>query len=372
MTSKYDTVIIGAGQAGLAAAYHLQRLGRECVVLDAHQQVGDQWRQRWDSLKLYSPARYDGLPGMRFPGDQWAMPGKDDIADYLQSYAEHFELPVRHGVTVERVSRNGDGFVVHAGDEQFTASNVVIASGSYGKPKVPECAMELASSIRQLHSSEYRRPEQLADGPVLVVGAAHSGADIAFEVAGTHETVLCGRDTGQIPLQIPTDRATGLPRRVLPLLWFAWNRVLTINTPPGRKIKPMIRSHGGPLLRVKREHLEAAGVRRELGRVSGTSDGKPMLDDGQVLDVANVVWCTGYRHDFDWIDADITGDDGWPRERRGVVEDVPGLYFVGLKFQRSFASMLVGGVGTDAEYVAKRIAARAKRATGTTETRAAA
>lgn len=355
---RFDTVIIGAGQAGLSTAYHLQQSGQKCVVLDAHQRVGDSWRKHWDTLKLYSPAKYDGLPGMPFPGDRWAYPGKDDVADYLHSYAEHFELPVRNGVRVERVTRNGAGFVVHVGDQVFRAANVVVASGAYGGPNLPAAAAQLDVGIRQLHSSEYRRPGQLADGPVLVVGAAHSGADIAVEVAATHETVLCGRDTGQMPIKIPADRAPAMTRAMMPLMWFAWNKVLTTSTPAGRKMKPLIRNHGGPLLRVKRADLAKAGVERVFARVSGASGGKPMLDDGRVLDVANVIWCTGYKHTLDWIESLTHNEDGYPCERRGVAIDLPGLYFVGLKFQRSFASMLVGGVGTDAAYVAKHIASR--------------
>lgn len=357
-----STVIIGAGQAGLATAYHLTQRGQDCILLDANARVGDSWRNHWDSLRLYSPARYDALPGLPFPGDRWAYPGKDDVADYLQSYAEHFELPVRHNVRVEKLTRDGDGFVVHAGKQRFDATNVVVASGTYGAPKLPAAASELNLGIRQLHSSEYKRPSQLTDGPVLVVGAAHSGADIAFELAATHDVVLCGRDTGQIPMKVPADRAPAMGRAFMPLMWFAWNHVLTVKTPMGRKMKRTLRHHGAPLIRVKTADLARVGVERIYARVSGASGGKPMLDDGRVLDVATVIWCTGYRHDFDWIESLVIGDDGYPAERRGVAEDNPGLYFVGMKFQRAFASMLVGGVGTDAEYVAGQIAARATTA----------
>jgi putative flavoprotein involved in K+ transport len=296
---------------------------------------------------------------MPFPGDKWAYPGKDEMADYLQSYAEQFALPVRRGVNVDRLTRNDAGFVVHAGDRRFDAANVVVATSSYAGPNIPDFAGDLDPRIRQLHSSDYKRPAQLADGAVLVVGAAHSGADIAVEVAATHKTVLCGRDTGQMPVKVTTTRATPAVRLMMPLGWFIQHRLATINTPLGRKLRPLVRSHGGPLLRVKRADLAAAGVERVLARVGGVSAGKPMLDDGRVLDVANVVWCTGFRHDFDWVEPLTIGQDGWPRERYGVAIDTPGLYFVGLKFQRSFTSMLVGGVGTDAEYVARHIASRA-------------
>lgn len=354
-----NTIIVGAGQAGLATAYQLSRIGQDCLVLDAHQRIGDNWRTHWDSLKLFTPARYNGLPGMPFPGDRWAYPGKDAMGDYLQSYAAAFALPVRSGIAVDRVTRSGGGFIVHAGHERFDADNVVIATGSYSVPKIPDFARDLDPRILTLHSSQYRSPAQLADGRVLVVGAAHSGADIAIEVASTHETVLCGRDTGQMPVKITNTRATRLTRIVMPLGWFVQSHLATIDTPMGRKLKPYVRSHGGPLMRVKRSDLAAAGVERVYARVAGVSNGRPRLDDGRVLDVANVVWCTGFRHEFDWVEQLTTGDDGWPKERRGVVADLPGLYFVGLKFQSSFTSMLVGGVGSDAAYIARHIADRA-------------
>ena len=207
----------------------------------------------------------------------------------------------------------------------------------------------------QLHSSEYKNPGQLQDGPVLVVGAAHSGADVAMDVAGAHRTILCGRDTGQLPFDIE-----GRPARVVGWRVFSFltRRVLTLRTPIGRKLRPEIRSHGGPLLRFKRADLETAGVERTTARVAGVRDGKPELDDGTVLDARNVIWCTGFKQDFAWIDLPITGDDGWPLEERGVVPSAPGLYFTGLAFQYAFSSMLILGAGRDAEYVVERIAGR--------------
>ncbi len=354
---RVETVIIGGGQAGLATGYHLGKLGRSFLILDSYPRIGDNWRRHWESLRLYSPAGYDGLPGMPFPAEKWSYPTKDDVANYLEAYADQFELPVRGAVTVDRLTRNDDHYLVWAGGRQYEAGNVVVATGTFGKPYTPEFAADLDPSIRQLHSSEYKGPDQLAHGGVLVVGASHSGGDIAYEAARTHDTVLCGRDTGQIPVDIDSRQA----RLVFPLLWFVWNRIATINTPVGRKMRPEIRSHGGPLLRVKGTDLAAAGVERIRCRVAGAYQGKPMLEDGRVLDVTTVVWCTGFHQDFSWIQLPIVGTDGWPCERRGVVDNAPGVYFVGLAFQRAFASMLIGGAGTDAEYVAKHIDARCQK-----------
>lgn len=354
-TQHVETVIIGAGQAGLSTGYHLTRRKREFVILDARKRVGDVWRERWESMRLYSPARYDGLPGMPFPASPWAFPTKDEVGDYLEEYARKFALPVRGGVLVRRITKDGDGYLVDAGENAFTSSNVVVASGTFGGPRTPAFAADLDPAIAQLHSSQYRDVSQLRPGAVLVVGASHSGADIAFEAANAgHATVLSGRDTGQLPFSIESRQA----RMAFPMLWFMWNHVMTMNTPMGRKMRDKVRKHGGLLLRVRRPDLAAAGVERVIERVAGVHNGQPVLDGGRVLDVSNVVWCTGFRQDFGWIELPVLGEDGWPLEERGVVPAAPGLYFTGLSFQHGFASMLIGGAGRDAEHIAKHIAAR--------------
>lgn len=353
-----DTVIIGAGQAGLSVGYHLAKLGHRFVILDGNQRVGDNWRSHWDSLRLYSPAGWDSLPGMPFPAPTWAYPTKDQVADYLAAYAERFSLPVRTGVRVSRVSKQDSTYVVEAGSSVYEADNVVVASGTFGRtPNIPAYASELDPAITQLHSAEYQNPGQLRDGPVLVVGASHSGGDIAYEVAGSHPTVLCGRSTGQIPFRIDGKAA----RVIFPILFLLWTHVVTIRTPMGRKLRAEERFHGAPLLRVKPSDLAKLGVERVYERVAGVRDGKPMLDGGRVLDVANVVWCTGFRQDFSWIDLPVIREDGWPEEEYGVVPSSPGLYFCGLAFQRAFSSMLVGGAGRDAALVAKHIVATRTR-----------
>jgi putative flavoprotein involved in K+ transport len=354
MSDHFETIVIGAGQAGLSVGHHLARRQRSFLILEANDRIGDNWRNRYDSLRLYSPARYDGLPGWDMPLDGWTYPTKDELGDYLEAYAQHFELPVVTGISVDQVRRHGEHYVVRAGAHRFEAANVVVASGTFQEPIVPEFAHELDPSIRQLHSDDYRNPSQLQPGPVLVVGASHSGADLALELAPSHETVLSGRVHGELPFELEGPAA----RRLLPVLWFVWNHVLTMRTPLGRRMRREVRAHGGPLLRVKRAHLGAAGVERTDARVAGVRDGRPVLDDGRVLDVANVVWCTGFGKDLSWLDVPVAGDDGWPEQIRGAVASSPGLYFVGLPFLYAFASMLVGGVGRDAERVAEHIVAR--------------
>jgi len=354
---RIDTVVIGAGQAGLSAGYHLAKHGLPFVILDADERVGEHWRERWDSLRLYSPARYDSLPGRRFPAPSSHWPTAREMGDYLEAYANSFELPVRGGTRVDRVEPRDGGFVVTTADGARIASRqVVVATGPFRQPNIPAFAGELDPSIRQLHSHEYRNPDQLADGPVLVVGLSHSGADIAIETAKAgHRTILSGKSHGQMPIKVTDTRRAMLG---WPIVEFVFGHVLTMRTPIGRKMRPEVRKGGGPLLRVRLGDLDGAGVERHDDKTVGVKDGRPMLADGTVLDVANVVWATGYRPDYSFVAAPVVGDDGWPVEERGVSPTVPGLYFLGVPFQFAFSSMLVAGAGRDAKYVVDRIAER--------------
>jgi putative flavoprotein involved in K+ transport len=360
---RYETVVIGGGQAGLAVGYYLEQQGRSFVILDRNERVGDNWRARWDSLRLYSPASRDGLPGMRFPASPTTYPTTHEMGDYLEAYAARHELPVESGVGVDALTKETGRYVASAGDRRFEADNVVLATGVFQKPYVPDFGGDLDPSITQLHSNAYRNLSQLQDGPVLVVGASHSGSDIAFEASSRHEVVLSGKDTGQIPVPIESRRGRFFFRG----LFFAGTHVLTADTPMGRKMRPHIRHGGGPLLRYRRKDLRAAGVERVLARTVGVDAGMPVLDDGRVLDVRNVVWCTGFRPDYSWMRFPFElGDDGFPVQYRGVVSSSPGLYVVGLPFLHSFASMLIGGAGRDAERVAEHIVT--ERATELTKT----
>ncbi len=354
-TEHVETLIIGAGQSGLATGYHLQRAGRPFLVVDAGEQIGDGWRQQWDTLRLYSPAKYDGLPGMPFPGPPWSFPGKDDVAEYLGDYAARFNLPVRTRTRIERLSAENGEYVARTSDGAITADNVVVATGTFGRtPFVPDFADRIDVLTTQLHSSEYRRPGQLREGGVLVVGASHSGADIAYETALTHPTVLCGRDTGSVPLNL----ASPMFRVGFPVVLFAFRHLLTRRTPMGRRTMDDHRFHGGPALRVKARDLADRGVERVPDRVVGVEGGRPALGNGRVLEVANIVWCTGFQQVFDWIDLPVLDDNGWPREYRGVVPTAPGLYFCGLGFQYSAASMLLAGTDRDTAHVVGRILGR--------------
>jgi putative flavoprotein involved in K+ transport len=356
-TERVEVLIIGAGQAGLSVGHHLRKRGVTFLILDAQERIGDAWRQRWDSLRLFTPARFDALDGLPFPGDPDRFPTKDEMADYLETYAERLALPVRPGVRVERLSREGDRYVAIAGGRRYEAEHVVVAMASYQRPRVPEFARALDPGILQIHSRDYRRLSQLQPGAVLVAGAGNSGAEIAIETVREHQTWMSGRDVGQVPFRIH-----GLAARLfLARLVFrvVFHRILTLGTAIGRKVAPVLHSKGGPLIRTRSGDLAAAGVRR-VPRVAGVRDGKPLLDDGRVLDVANVVWCTGFHPGFSWIDLPVFDAHREPIQERGVAAGEPGLYFVGLFFLYALSSTMIHGVGRDAEHVAEVIASRVR------------
>jgi len=369
------TVIIGGGQAGLAIGYHLQQAGEQFVILDANARVGDTWRNRWDSLRLFSFPRYSSLPG--WPMQLASFPTHNEMADYLEAYAQHFDLPVRSGVRVERLSRSdlpdrlsrsdvpdrlsrsdvpdqlspGDGgFRVETSHGELRANRVVVATGGYQTPVVPDFADELAPGIQQLHSCAYRNPGQL-DGTVLVVGAGNSGAEIALEsIRAGHPTWLSGRHPGQVPFRIETRMA----RVLVPIVMFIFRRVLTLDTPLGRKVRGSAIKHGTPLVRTKLNDLQAAGV-HQAGRIAGVRNGLPVTVDGVELQPQTVVWCTGYRPDYSWIDLPVTDAEGHPITTRGVSPET-GLYFIGLEFQYAAASSTIQGLDQDAQYLMRAMA----------------
>ena len=352
---RINTVVIGGGQAGLSVGYHLARRGVQFVILDASERIGDVWRCRWDSLRLFTSARFAGLDGMPFPAPPHSFPTKDEMGDFLEAYARRFALPVRSGVRVERLSRLGTRFLVTGGDRRFEADNVVVAMANYQRPRTPAFASDLDPRIVQLHSFDYRNLTQLQDGDVLIVGVGNSGAEIALEAARGHKTWMAGRDTGHVPFRIEGLAARlVLVRLVLRVLF---HRILSVATPIGRNARPKMLHGGGPLVRVKPRDLTKAGI-QPVPRVAGVRNGLPLLEDGRVLDVANVIWCTGFHPGFSWLDLPVFGPDGEPQHDRGVVTKEPGLYFVGLHFLYALSSVMIHGVGRDAARIAGAVAAR--------------
>jgi putative flavoprotein involved in K+ transport len=346
---RVDTVVVGAGMAGLAAAWHLRAAGVRFVVLERDARVGDIWRRRYDSLRLFTPARFCELPGAEFPLAPGVHPDRDQMADYLSGYADRFAVPVHTGVSVSSHTVEGRRHRLTTEDGSVIEADAVIgASGSFGVPMTPAFAGELDPAIRQMHSVEYRRPDDLAAGPVLVVGAGTSGADIAMDLAGEHEVWLAGRSTGSVPIGLARSRTA---RRLL----------FGLPVPPG-PLGRLARTRLGraaPLVWQTPATLRAAGIRR-VPRVVGVRDGRPRLADDQVLDVANVVWCTGFRPGFDWLTPGATGTGGWPAHRRGVSTSVPGLGFVGLPLQSTLASGFLSGMSADAARVVTRLSRRSR------------
>jgi putative flavoprotein involved in K+ transport len=359
---RYDTVVIGGGQAGLAVGQQLAARDLDFLILDAERRVGDAWRQRWDSLRLFTPAAYSGLPGMPFPAPPAHFPDKDEVADYLERYAERFDLPVRLETRVESLAWDGERYVVHAGSARFEADNVIVATGPFQRPRIPAVAAQLAPEIRQLHSSEYRSPFDLPDGPALVVGAGNSGAQIALELARFRKVWLAGPDTGHLPRRL-------LGRDLFDWIWPVVTRA-TADTRVGRRLRARGTRGGDALIGIPERALAEAGVGR-VGRLTEVRGGLPVCPGGpgkardcrgEVLQPRVVVWCTGFVPDYSWISLPVLDDRGQPRHRRGVATDAPGLFFLGLRFQHRVTSSLLGGVGADAVFIAEQVASRVERA----------
>ncbi|MEX0796659.1 MAG: NAD(P)-binding domain-containing protein [Acidimicrobiia bacterium] len=353
LPDRTSTVVIGGGQAGLSVGYHLQRQGNPFVILDASDRVGDAWRNRWDSLRLFTAAWLDGLDGMPFPATWRHTPTKEEMADYLESYATGFELPVHSSTRVTRLSREADTYMVETDRGTIGADNVVVAMSSWQVPRYPDFANDLSDDIVAIHSSAYRNPGQLQPGPVLLVGLGNSGAEIALELSSDHKTLISGTPPGEVPVDIGT-------RRGQVAAWFigrvVFHRILTDSTPMGRK---MAREHRGePLVRTRTKELRRAGV-ESVARIVGVEGGRPATVEGEALDVSNVIWCTGYDPGFDWIYLPIFSDEGRVQHQRGILPDQPGLYFVGLKFLYSVSSAQIHGVGRDAVRIVREVVARA-------------
>jgi len=355
-----DVIVIGAGQAGLAAGYYLKRSGARFAIFDAAERVGDSWRKRWDSLRLFTPARFTALPGLALPGAPQAFPSKNELADYLESYARKFELPLRLGVRVERISKTAEHFSLRTSAGFFSAGQVVVAMGPYQNARVPGFARELDRDIFQLHSSEYRRPEQLPSGPVLVVGAGNSGAEIALDLtrAGRGPVVLAGRETGHVPFAID-----GLAARLL-LSWLVlrvmFHHVLTISNPIGRRARRKLLGRAAPWIRSKPADLERARIRR-AGRMVGVAGGLPQLEGGEMVRPQSVIWATGFERGFPWLDLPGCSISGEPEHEAGIALKTPGLYFLGLDFLFSMSSSMLQGVGRDAKRVISEMNARRAR-----------
>jgi putative flavoprotein involved in K+ transport len=340
-----DVAVIGGGQAGMAIAYHLRQQGCRFVILERASELAAAWRERWDSLTLFTPRRYSALPGLPFPGDPDGYPTRDEVIAYLEHYAETFELPLELNSEVTRLDRGDDGrFRLALGGRTIIADQVVVATGPFQTPCVPKLSEKLSADLFQTHAVGYRQPGDVSKGTALVVGGGNTGFQIAKELSATHKVVL---SVGS--------RQKPLPQRVLGRDLFWWltkTRLLnkTVESRLGRKLSTRDTLIGSS----PREMTKRYGVELKP-RLVDAEGRRVRFEDGSELEVDAVIWATGYRADYSWIKLPIVDEDGRLRHRRGVT-DVPGLYFLGLTWQHTRGSALIGWVKDDAEFIAERIA----------------
>jgi putative flavoprotein involved in K+ transport len=352
LTNHRDVVVVGGGQAGLAIGYHLAKQGTNFTILEAAAEPAAAWRNRWDSLKLFTSARYDSLPGMAFPGDPDRYPTRDEVADYLTDYAREFNLPVELNSRVRAVRRQTDRYVVELDDRAYEARQVVIATGPFQTPFVPGIAADLGDDVAQMHSTDYRSPKSLPDGRVLVVGGGNTGFQIAEELSASREVHLA-----------IGSRQTPLPQRILgrDLFWYL-DATGLIRKPTTSRIGKLMQKREDTLIGSSPRRARRYGIELH-GRVVGATGSRISFADGANLDVRGVIWATGFQVDHSWIDVPVFDESGRAAHERGVTTS-PGLYFLGQLWQHTRGSALLGWVKDDAAYIAEKVATFRPRAVG--------
>jgi putative flavoprotein involved in K+ transport len=338
-----EVAVIGAGQAGLAMGYFLQQKEIPFVIIERADSIGSAWRERWDSLTLFTPRRYSGLPGLVFPGDPDGYPTRDEVIDYLERYAEAFDLTVELNREVRELRAEEGRFTLDVDGRTRSSDQVVVATGPFQTPYIPNLAQKLSAEVHQAHAVRYRRPSDLPQGTALVVGGGNTGFQIAKELSRTHKVVL---SVGS--------RQKPLPQRLAGRDLFWWltkSRLLstTVESRLGSRIR-----HREMLIGSSPRELRRRYEVELKPRAVGATGRAVHFEDGSEIDVAAVIWATGYRPEYSWIKLPIFDSNGRLRHRRGVT-DVPGLYFLGLTWQHTRGSALIGFVKDDAQFLTERI-----------------
>nr|WP_128796089.1 NAD(P)/FAD-dependent oxidoreductase [Corallococcus coralloides] len=342
---RTDVVIIGGGQSGLALGYYLSRRGQRYIILDSGSEVGHMWRNRWESLQLITPCPYNNLPGQDFEGPAWSFPTKDQVADYLARYAQKFSIPVRTQHHVSSLRRDGDVYRIETNQGVFEALAVVIATGPYHEPRIPDAARGVDERVVQLHSKDYRNPQQVPGGQdVLVVGCGNSGAGIAQDLARVHKVHLA------------LGRTAWLRRRIFGRDLFWWSHLLGLpRVTADSRLGSRMKQQPDEVIGTSPERLAAEHGIKLQTRVMAVEGNEVHFADGTRHRFGGIVWATGYRPHYPWVQVPVFTEQGAPVHQRGV-SNSPGLYFLGLKWQYHFDSSLLGGVGRDAEFIDQEIA----------------
>jgi putative flavoprotein involved in K+ transport len=348
MTQQVEVAIIGAGQAGLAAGYYLSQQNRNFVILEKAEQVGQAWRDRWDSLKLITPNPYNDLPGLSFPSQSIDFPTRNDVISYLENYAHKYQFPIEYSQSVNVLKSIDNGFRIEANTRTIEAQHVIVATGAFHKPFIPRFSSDLPDNINQIHSSQYRNPKQLAEGAVLIVGSGNSGVQIAKEISIHHKVYLSVGNSPTLPRQI-------WGRDLY--WWLNTLKVTRINV--SSRLGKRFSKRPDSVVGINLQKLARENNIILLGHTQSASENHLLFSGGETIpisEIKTIIWASGFRSDYSWIEIPVFNSNYQPFHRRGVTP-IKGLYFLGLRWQYRITSSLIGGIGEDAAYIANKIAA---------------